>query len=498
MSNKPFSALFSADSPSLPLQNVFYLFGGMVLLCIALALLTNHIYFLTMPFGVLFVAWLIRDFRAVYFALLFFLPLSIEHSFGEFLATDLPTEPLMIILMCVAIGTYLAKPPPHIKNILFHPIMVLLLLHLVWIAISVVYSQNFWVSVKYFSAKIWYVSVFVGMSLLLLRSVKHYKTAFWCIYIPLTFVVIQTLVRHYYADFDFVRANVVMLPFFRNHVNYAMMLAIFYPFLWSARHWYPVGSFKRYCIGFGIVLYMVAMFYSYTRAAYVSILILPIVYGILHYRFTSYIVTLTAVVLMVAGVYYGTDNRYMELAPNFERTIYHENLGDHLSATFAGTDVSFMERVYRWVAAVNMSQEHPIVGFGPANFYNFYRYYTITSFKTYVSDNPEKSGVHNYFLMTLVEQGLVGLIIMLVLCAVFFLQGEQIYQRQKSQADKSLVMCVLLSQFIIVVNMTISDLIEVDKIGSLFFINFALLINLDLAARSILPTTTEQTPAWYD
>jgi O-antigen ligase len=209
------------------------------------------------------------------------------------------------------------------------------------------------------------------------------------------------------------------------------------------------------------------------------VLAMPFAYLFFRLRLTRYLATIGITFLIVAGIYYSIDNRYLNLAPNFERTIYHQNLGDHLSATFDGTDVSFMERIYRWVAAVKMSADHPIVGFGPGNFYNFYQYYTVTGFKTYVSDNPEKSGVHNYFLMTTVEQGYVGVAIFIALLIAFFVNGERIYQLQTTPEQRRFVMCLLVSQFVIFLNITMSDLIEVDKIGSLFFMNIAMLINQD-------------------
>jgi len=64
---------------------------------------------------------------------------------------------------------------------------------------------------------------------------------------------------------------------------------------------------------------------------------------------------------------------------------------------------------------MRMAADRPLVGFGPGAFYESYVPYTLSSFQTYVSDNPEKSGIHNYYLMTSVEQGIPGLILFLIL-----------------------------------------------------------------------------------
>ena len=149
-------------------------------------------------------------------------------------------------------------------------------------------------------------------------------------------------------------------------------------------------------------------------------------------------------------------------------------------ATFEGKDVSFMERIYRWVAASQMVQDRWFLGFGPGNFYNFYQSYTVSSFETYVSDNPEMSGVHNYFLMIMVEQGVIGFCLFFGLCICLFVKGEDIYHKLKDETDKAFVMAIMLSLMAIVLNILMSDLIEVDKIGSLFFINIAMLVNQDM------------------
>ena len=155
-------------------------------------------------------------------------------------------------------------------------------------------------------------------------------------------------------------------------------------------------------------------------------------------------------------------------------------------------DASSMERFYRWIAAAFMFNEKPIYGYGPGNFYPFYKSYTVTSFETYLSDNDERSTVHNYFLLMLVEQGLMGLLIFIALTIAVFVYGERIYHQMNRAGDKRLVMAVLISISMIYINLLFSDLVETDKIGSFFFINLALLINLDIYNRKLPEPATEE------
>lgn len=434
-----------------------------------------------LPFLVLAGLFLLINFKAVYLALLFFIPLSLETDVGGGFATDMPTEPLMVLLMLVG-GLYAVANPKKVnRNYLQHPLILLLIAHVCWIGLCVFYSQMYFVSLKFFFAKLWYVVVFVLLTAHFIKNARDFKAVFWCIFLPLLFVVIRAIIIHYSYGFSFEDVYMTMTPYFRNHVNYAVMLVVFLPYVFYARRWTGKGSLSRLFIDIGIVAFFIGIILAYTRAAYLSLLIMPVAAWVLREKLTAFITTVTFLSLLAWGAYSMNSNRWLDYAPDFESTIYHTDFSDHLTATFEGKDISSMERVYRWVAALRMSTDHLFVGFGPGNFYNFYGYYTVDSFKTYVSDNPEKSGVHNYFLMILVEQGVLGLLIFLSLCVLIFIRGENLLRRLKDNKDAyQFVMTLLVSTIVVIANITLADLIEVDKIGSLFFINIAMLVHYDL------------------
>ena len=107
----------------------------------------------------------------------------------------------------------------------------------------------------------------------------------------------------------------------------------------------------------------------------------------------------------------------------------------------------------------------------------------LRSFETYVSDNPEKSGIHNYYLMTLVEQGIIGLIIFLGLITSIILYGERVYHALLDRKDKAFVMAATISTVVICALLIINDLIEVDKVGPFFFLNASIIVLFDMKNR---------------
>jgi O-antigen ligase len=125
-----------------------------------------------------------------------------------------------------------------------------------------------------------------------------------------------------------------------------------------------------------------------------------------------------------------------------------------------------------------MIGERPWSGFGPGNFYFNYKNYMVSSFVTYVSDNPDKSGIHNYYLMTLVEQGIPGLLVFLTLLIVVVLSGASLYHEVADKELRVLVMAATLSIILIAVTVLINDLIEALKIGGMFFIAMAIIVRI--------------------
>jgi len=458
-------------------------FIGFALLTIATllgAFVYNSPFLMAVPFAILGVCLFLATFQRAYLLLMLMLPLSIEFEVGAGLATDLPTEPLMVMLMMAIFFYYLANPKRFDWNFAKHPIMQALGIHVLWIALCIIYSQVFIVSLKFLLAKTWYIATFVFVTALFVKQQKDFKAIFWCIVLPLIAVIIQTLIRHAAYDFGFQEANKTMQPFFRNHVNYAVMLALFFPFVLHARYWYKKGSIERFFIHITAVIFLIGIALAYTRAAYLSLLLMPIVSVVIRKRLMKPSLILSVFVSIIGIGYMSTNNNYLYFAPDYETTIYHTDLDDHLNATFEGKDVSSMERVYRWVAAARMSVEHPVVGFGPGNFHQFYKAYTVSDFETYVSDNEEQSGVHNYFLMMLVEQGFIGLLVFIAFLLVLLIHAERIYHRATKTIDKHFIMCLIYIIAMITFNLLLSDLIEVDKIGSLFFMAIAILVNYDL------------------
>ena len=443
--------------------------------------LATQLYVLAgLPVVALTTFWLVADFRAVWFLLLAIIPFSTEMQLPGGLSTDLPDEPLMIILAGVYLLYALARGPTTDIRFFRHPISVLILLSLVWVLLTTLSSSNLLVSIKWLLAKLWYLLSFYFLAGDVLRSRRQHDWMFWLVFIPLLITVVYVLFRHWQLDFELRAINRAVRPFYRNKVNYACLLALFTPFVWYQIHRARRFSMRWVFLVGGLLILLLGIQYSYTRAAYGAIVAAMATYYVVRWRLTRFVLLGSGLVVIMGILWLSSNNKYLDLAPDYNKTISHTEFDDLLTATLKGQDISSMERVYRWVAGTQMFKARPLTGFGPGNFYNAYRPYTIRSFRTYVSDNEEKSGIHSYFLMLLVEQGLPGLILFLILTCYTLLLGERLYHRITDPKIRVQVLSFLLSIVIIDVLLVINDMLETDKVGPFYFIALAVLVNLDI------------------
>lgn len=436
----------------------------------------SYVLMAAIPIIAIFSITLLSNFRIIFYLLMFCLPLSIEIELGS-LGTDLPSEPLIVLLMLVYIIYALYNPKALQQKFFTHPIILFVLLHYLWIFFTALNGTDIIKSIKFFLAKTWYISTFLLFAPLIINSKKSFLMFFWCMFIPLLFIAIQANIRLYLIDFDFELINFCVTPFFRNHVSYGAMLTSFLPFVFVALAYYKKDPFIKNFLRLSIIFITLSIYLSYTRMCYIALAVAIASYFIIKLKMMRFTIPIALIAISSILGYYIHNNNYLSLSPDFQKTITHGNFEELIEATFNGEDASSMERLYRWVAAFYMFDDSKWLGHGPGNFYPIYKKYTVTEFTTYLSDNDEKSTVHNYFLLLLVEQGIIGLAIFLALSILIFILGERMYHLTKTPFNKYIIMGCLLSLVTAYVNLMFNDMIEVDKTGSLFFMSIALLVS---------------------
>ncbi len=433
------------------------------------------------------------DWRGLYYLLFLLLPFSLEIGLFGGLSLDVPSEPLMLALTACVAGALALGTGRLAPREWRHPLLFILALMLLWTATDALFSVNTTKSVKYLLAKTWYITPFLLGTLLVVRR-PHETWRFAAVYAAGACLgVLYVAARHATKGFSFEGINWALHPFFRNHVIYATMLALLVPFVLMALRATQSGL-ARLAWRVALLVLLFGLLTSYTRASILSLPIAGLFYGVVRLRLTRVVLLAVAVGVTVAVSYVATGDRFMQYRPNYEHTVFNgQNFGKHLEATYKMQDVSGMERVYRWVAAARMIADKPLVGSGAATFYPEYKRYTVKSFRTYVSDNPEKSTTHNYFLLQLAEQGIPGFLLFVALVATALLTAERLYHRTAGRPEiRRVVLAAMLSLVVIIFHLTLNELVEVDKIGPVFFICLALLVRADTWLDEASPALVQQ------
>jgi O-antigen ligase len=449
----------------------------------AFAAFTEQYLLIAIPFAaILFYAgWQNRN--LAFLLLLISLPLSFEYNFSPGLGTDIPDEMLMLFVAGLFMAHWAFYPKAILRGSISHPLLILLLMSFVWMIVAALFSTQPLISLKFLLAKCWYIGAFVLAPLIIFKEKKFIRTAAIAIAGAMFFVTVIILMRHYQYDFSFANINDATVPFFRNHVNYSAMLVCMIPVLFA---FYKGTRSKegKLVLGGVILISLVALFFSYARGAWVALIIGGIAWWLIKKRLLFYGYIATIIISIAALFWLKTGDRYLKYTSDYQTTIFHKDFKEHLVATYKLKDVSTAERFYRWIAGVRMIKDNWLTGYGPNSFYYNYKGYAIPAFKTWVSDNKEQSTVHNYFLLTTIEQGIPGLLLLVILFGAMLYYAQYLYHRVKDPFYKTTTITVgVIATMIIVVNF-LSDLIETDKIGSLFFLSLAVLIVTDINTRT--------------
>jgi O-antigen ligase len=476
-------------SPTASARKVYYGYAALALLCLGVGLVSETYWLAGAPVLGWVVVQAFLDFRPLFWLLLAMIPISTNIILPGGFGTDLPTEPLAIGLTGLFILHALKHWPQYEKKRFGHPIAWLLYAHVGWILFATLYSEGLLVSLKFSLAKLWYVGAYFLLPLLIIKTPRKVTIMVHCILWPLLFVAIQTLVRHAAYGFSFAMQHKTMFPFMNEHVSYAGCLATFVPWLFFLGWWLRSRGKSSWWLTLIIMpIWLAAVYFSFTRAAFVALAMAGGAYYIIKWRLLKPALGLAIIGAIAVVLFFVRDNKYLDYAPDFETTITQERFDNLITATYKLEDISTMERFYRWVAAGHMVPYRPWTGWGPGNFLDHYKGYTVNAFRTYVSDNEGRSGIHSYYLMTLVEQGFPGLLIFLVYIFGALIIGERMYHQQTDPAARNAIMAALLAMLIVDAFNIINDQMETDKVGAQYLLNLAVLI----AMGCWQPTDTEE------
>lgn len=456
-------------------------FYGIVSAFIALNswLLTQEFYLLPLipvTILILFAALVSLD-KLVYF-ILFFTPFSLTVEFNEFAALTLPTEPLLFGVMLVFFFKLLFEGGFD-KRITRHPVTITIILMLLWMVITSLTSSMPMVSIKYTIARMWFVVSFYFVASQIFRKQANIRFWIWLFTIPLSIVIIYSIIQFFHYNIDKNALYWVMQPFFKDHTIYgaviAMMLPVMFVFAFD-KSYTPKARFTSLIFFFIIFIGIIV---SYTRAAWLSVAGAYVIYLIFLLKINWRIVA-TGIALAAAVLFYYQDDIMQKISSNKQSS--SQDLAKHLkSVSNIKNDASNLERINRWKSAIRMFQKRPLLGFGPGTYRFQYAPYQRSYELTYVSTNAGTLGnSHSEYLGPLAESGILGSLLYMLIVVLTVATGRRVYINAQTQEVRFLAIGILIGLCTYFLHSFLNNFLDQDKASAPFWSMIAMLVALDV------------------
>ena len=467
---------------------------GLAVLFISIALFAweGSYLLLSLPFIYLFILLAGANWKTPYWILLFTITASIHlWFFDDTLSTTVPDEPIMWMFLLIFTLVW-ARDPGIFPNWWWrNPLVLIMVLQFLWMIVAVIFSKELLYSVKFSLAKCWFLVSFFVMPLFIFKGKKDLRRAFVLLLIPIVITMTIVMIRHASVGFNFRKIDKSISILYYNHVEYSTVLSMFFPLLCIAYLIHKGKTGLRLTLVVLILYFLVAIYLSYARAAMVAVIFSLVIAAAMRFKLLNLVMPVFYAFMILLISFMVRDNKYIDFRPDYHQTYMHSSFTSHVIATFRGQDMSSMERLYRWIAGIRMSTAEPLTGVGPNAFYYYYKPYAVSSFRTYVSRNDERSTTHNYFLYMLVEQGWPALVLYAALVMVFFAQAQKVYYRFKDRFYRLCTLGIAMMFGAGFINNFFSELLETHKVGCLFFISIALLVILDKKSKDEQKQLTE-------
>jgi O-antigen ligase len=442
----------------------------------------REFYWLNLLPLVLLIGWaMIAAPRLVLLFIVFATPLSINMEQLDLggIGVALPTEPLMVCLMVLFILKTALEHNTVERSVWRHPVTVVILAQLAWMAVCVVTSSMVLVSVKYLAARLWFVCTMYFMATLLFKDQRNMHRFFWCYLAGLAIVVGYTLINHAGYRFAEDPAHWVMSPFFKDHTSYGAILAFFLPFAVTAVFMPGYSSTRKGVAAFLLLLLLTGLVFSYTRAAWVGTAGALGVFIIMRLRIPAWAI---GVVTLVAGAVLLANLDRVTIAMERNRTDSSDDLAKHVSSiSNIRSDASNLERINRWNSALRMFGEKPVTGWGPGTYMFQYAPFQAARDRTIISTNFGLNGnSHSEYLGPLAELGVLGLLLVLALFGTVSWTAIRLWSRLPDGVDRRIVGAAYLGLVTYYIHGFLNNYLDLDKASVPFWGFTAMIVILDL------------------
>ncbi len=463
--------------------NLWVLLLALFYIAVNMFLTSKEVYFFNViPVVIFFVYLAFTRLDIVYFIIIACTPLSIpliEFAKSSPIDFYIPTEPILFGVMLIVIYK-LVKEDFIDRRIINHPISLAITFNLFWILLTSVTSSLPLVSFKYLLARIWFLTTFYLLAIYLFKRPRNYRTMVWVYTIPLLIVIFYAISRHLaFGLANKEAAHIVCNPFYRDHTSYGAVLAMVL-FAFVGINIKTKQSFlKKLFIGTITAIILFALLLSYTRAAWISVIIGLGILATTLLRIKFKYIALVGL-LIIGALYSNRISILHKMEKNNQDS--SSNLAEHVqSVTNIATDASNLERLNRWAAALRMYKERPVFGWGPGTYMFKYAPFQNSSQRTVISTNfGDLGNAHSEYIGPLAESGIVGMLSFILVAILAIITAYKVYHKVEERELKIAVLSAMLAFITYLVHGLLNNFLDTDKASSLFWGFVALIVSLDI------------------
>ncbi len=457
----------------------FYLLSGLFILLNTLFLVKELYLGFLIPIAIvialMYIFWLDKLILLIVFAT----PLSINIADSELgIGISLPTEPLMVGVMLLFILKTLFDGH-YDKQVLKHPVTIVILINLAWLLITSITSEIPLVSFKFLAARLWFIIPFYFLGIALFRDVRNITRFNWLYVAALLVVVIYTTIHHSEYGFAEKQGHWVMAPFYNDHTAYGGILAFFLPVMTGyALNKVKSRTYRLYALLVSVVL-LAGLYLSFSRAAWVSLIVAIMVIALIVYKikfrwiFAGILALIISFYMFENQILYALEKNKQDSSTNFI---------EHVQSIYnISSDASNLERINRWQSAFRMFDERPLLGWGPGTYQFIYAPFQRSKERTIISTNAGDLGnAHSEYIGPLSEQGVPGLLSILSLIVTILVTGIRVYRKSKNSEIKLYSLISVLALITYFVHGLLNNFLDTDKASVPFWGFFAMIVAMDL------------------
>lgn len=444
-------------------------------------------YFILAPIGLIAIYFAIFYTEYTFLAIGFLTPLSVNiEEYTESFGLYVPTEPLLFGLMMLLLFQHLKKNGLD-RDIWKHPIIWAVGAYLFWIVVTSIMSSDPLVSFKFLLARLWFIVPLLFFGTRVFNKPENIFRFIWLFCTAMLLVVVYTLVMHAGYSFGEKEGHWVMWPFFKDHTIYGATIALVTPLIFGIYFSKKHSPLVRMTLVFMIGCILVGLYFSYSRAAWLSVIAALMVLVAIKLRI-KFSILFSIAAIGVTVLYFSWDTIQIEMSRNkHEHTT--EEFGEKLqSATNVTTDASNLERLNRWSCAIEMFKERPVFGFGPGTYAFEYARFQHPDDLTIISTNfGDMGNAHSEYLGPLAEMGAVGLITMLVIVIAIFYKSITLYYKwpPEDRFMRTLLLSMILALVTYFVHGALNNYLDTDKAAVPVWVFCAAFIGLEIRLRRL-------------